>query len=106
MKLVFCPECNDMVNLVATKRSCECGQSSGTMFANGKAVIEGKGKAIGVPTFSLLSALRRKPRKGELGEPFKGFVLSDACQAVTYKDEQEGTQSARKARAERIPETA
>ena len=58
MKLIFCPDCEDMVKLlIGEMRHCKCGLSGGMYIDNVNAVIEGKAIPIGLDNHGLVTAL-------------------------------------------------
>ena len=42
MKLLYCPQCGDLVALRAKNRTCACGHASGQYLGRTKAVVRGK----------------------------------------------------------------
>lgn len=75
MKLIFCPECSDVVKLRLEKpRTCDCGKSWGWYDDNINATIGGKAIPIGFANNSFVDALRNRPKDG-LGSEFVAFVI-------------------------------
>lgn len=58
MKLIYCPDCGDIVGLLINKlRSCDCGKCCGMYLQDGKhAVTNGQGIALGINTNDLMRA--------------------------------------------------
>lgn len=59
MKLLLCPECDDLFNLHFEIRTCRCGKSSGRYINDVNAEYRGKAIPIGFANSSLGSAIRR-----------------------------------------------
>lgn len=82
MKLIFCPECHDIKRLWAEPVTCKCGLSKGRYFKNGiDAVIEGKAIPLGISNHSFLSALDKRPQRGD-GSCFEAFVIPHSCKTI------------------------
>lgn len=83
MKLLFCPECNDVQKLLQEPEitTCNCGDSWGFYKPDGwNAVIAGKGLAIGLDNNSLAYAIKERV-KGTNG----GIYLSAWLMATDHK---------------------
>jgi hypothetical protein len=66
VKLLICPECNDVRKLGYEKTVCECGKSYGYYQKDGwNAVIGGLGLAIGLDNNYVLIALYRRILRGD-----------------------------------------
>lgn len=74
MKLIFCPNCNDVIRLFDKKRHCKCRRSWGHYTDSVNAVIGGIAIPLGFANNSLVEALLNRPENG-LGEPFNAFVI-------------------------------
>ena len=63
MKLVYCPECRDVVRLIHTARRCSCWQCQG--FVNGQGVAHYTGPAVPleIPDVSIRAAMADDPKK-------------------------------------------
>ena len=66
MKLLYCPQCGDLVALRAKTRTCACGHASGQYLGRTKAVVRGKDVqvlALASDRFDTLmkQAVRAKP---------------------------------------------
>ena len=58
MKLIVCPECEDVVRLRNNEmRYCSCGKSGGMYIDKQQAMIEGKAVPIGISNESLVKAI-------------------------------------------------
>ena len=81
MKLIFCPECADVVALHREPRTCRCGRSSGHYKQNGwHAVVTGLAVPLGFANASFVEAIRT-PDRG-VSTPFKAFVIEDDCPSI------------------------
>jgi len=70
MKLLFCPECHDIVKLDYDKRSCKCGESFGYYHADGShATVCDKAVVIGLDNITLARAFRNMRDLPELAQP-------------------------------------
>lgn len=78
MKLLLCPECNDIIRLIKVPRKCRCGKTSGAYIGNIKAYYTGKGVPIGISNESLSYAVRHWPIYGD-SELFRAFVIPAVC---------------------------
>ncbi len=75
MKLIFCPECEDVVKLDIHVRTCKCEASWGYYRADGlNAFYFGCAIPLGFENSSLITALNNQPNKG-MGERFDAFVV-------------------------------
>lgn len=96
MKLLLCPECQDVrklgklryttcecskcVQLYAT--FCECGESWGYYRADGlNAIVDGEAIPLGFLNSSLVDAIRNRPVSGD-GSRFEAFVIPIVCDTV------------------------
>jgi hypothetical protein len=84
MKLIYCPDCSDMVRLTLRKRSCACKKSWGKYTDNLNAVIGGIAIPIGISNSSFVDALWKRPQEG-LGSRFEAFVIPKICPTVEQK---------------------
>jgi len=83
MKLIYCPNCHDVVkmadSLSARPNTCDCGQSWGEYTDNGlNAVYGGLAVPLGFDNFTLMRALRHRPQSGD-GARFTAFVIPHEC---------------------------
>lgn len=83
MKLLFCPECQDILKLGKNKkRKCACGKSAGKYLEDGyHAVIYGKAVPIGLANSTFITALIKQPREG-IGSRFEAYVIPKKCDTV------------------------
>jgi hypothetical protein len=88
MKLIYCPECHDLVRLFFEHRTCKCGESGGMYKENGlNAILDGKAIPIGFDNFSFVDVLEFRPKSGDRGKAFAAFVIPEKCKTVEYKGE-------------------
>lgn len=79
MKLLFCKNCQDLIRLIASNRSCLCGKTSGHYDDDLNAVYEGDfAVPIGFLNSSFSKAIQNQPQDGK-GEIFKAFVIPKDC---------------------------
>lgn len=81
MKLIYCPECEDVVRLVSCTRWCGCGKSRGCYFNDRNAIIGGKAIPLGIDWHSFSQALADRPKEGA-GQRFEAFVIPEQCDTV------------------------
>lgn len=84
MKLLFCPECNDVFRLTRTERVCECGATKGMYLEDGLHAKYSGGIPLGFTNHSFIHALTHRPLEG-LGKEFTAFVIPTNC--PTMKEE-------------------
>jgi len=85
MKLIYCPLCEDVVRLVQEVRRCRCLRSSGCYVDDLQAVIAGEAIPLGVAWGSFLTALAKRPRKGN-GKRFEAFVIPRECPTIEKRE--------------------
>jgi len=83
MKLIFCPECQDIRKLDSTKVVCFCGISSGKYVDAVNAVISGEAIPLGFDNFAFAKALFKRPTEG-MGRRFQAFVIPKICPTIKY----------------------
>lgn len=82
MKLLYCPQCHDIVALYQEKRSCLCGLSSGKYLDDRVTVkIDGAAIVLGFSNSEFFAAVRNQPEYG-LGHEFLAFVLPKSTEVV------------------------
>lgn len=82
MKLIFCPNCSDIVRLMDYRRECECKNSYGYYEKDGlNAVIGGEAIPWGISNPSFVRALQRRPEEG-MGATFDAFVIPRKCPTI------------------------
>lgn len=85
MKLIYCPECHDVVKLDYGERACECEKSWGSYEDDGlHAVYSGLAVPLGFANSTLVQAIKNQPGEG-MGERFEAFVIPKSC--PTFKKE-------------------
>ena len=57
MKLIFCPDCQDVFKLDFEFRTCKCGKSSGRYIDNTNAVVNGYGISLAIGNGSLNNSM-------------------------------------------------
>lgn len=57
MKLIYCPDCQDVFKLDFDLRKCKCGKSSGMYNDNRYAVTNGHGISLAIGNGSLINAM-------------------------------------------------
>lgn len=93
MKLIFCPECQDVFRLTSNWRMCMCSQSGGQYDDRICATIGGKARVFGIanPFFSLdyLAAIAREEPIKILAYDTNGKpIYSDSTSRLqTYREE-------------------
>lgn len=87
MKLVYCPECQDLVRLFREDRRCKCGRSGGHYEANGRdALLWGKAIPFGLDNFELGRGLQRQPESG-LGRAISFFIIPKQSPRIAYREQ-------------------
>ena len=82
MKLIFCPECHDVLKLQGDHRECLCGCSWGQYNQDGlHARIGGDAIPIGIDNNSLAEAVLDRPGSG-MGYVFEAFVIPCKCDTI------------------------
>ena len=82
MKLIFCPNCHDIISLRWELRRCSCGESWGYYRDDGiNSVIGGGAIPLGIANDSFTKALKNRPTHGQ-GERFEAFVIPESCGSV------------------------
>lgn len=87
MKLIFCPNCEDVVRLFISPkpRRCKCRKSWGHYTDRINAVIGGIAIPLGFANSSLVEALTHRPEKG-LGSKFEAFVIPKICPTIQKEE--------------------
>ena len=79
MKLIYCPQCHDVVKLAFDARSCECEASHGYYKADGlNAVYSGLAVPLGFANHSFQAAILDQPDEG-MGGRFEAFIIPKSC---------------------------
>jgi hypothetical protein len=85
MKLIICANCQDILKLQNTKRTCLCGQSWGQYDEdNLNATIGGYSIPLGIDNTTLTEAITHRNNSGP-GTRFEAFVISESCEHITQK---------------------
>jgi hypothetical protein len=99
MKLIYCPNCYDIVKCQKTDRTCQCGQSGGRYLDDLNAIYWGKAIPLGLANSSFVRALRNQPDEG-MGERFEAFVIPKIC--PTFNEEYVMTEAEAKSLANTV----
>ena len=91
MKLIYCPECKDVVKLVKGEmRQCLCGNSRGEYTENEDedehhTTLYGVAVPLCFPDASFEAALDNRPESGK-GSTFLSFFLPTESPTVSYQE--------------------
>lgn len=86
MKLLFCPHCTDLFNLVSDReKSCSCGKTKGKYSDKLLAEYEG-GIPLGFNNTEFLTSIRAQYQQG-LGLDFKAFAIRKDCPTFKPRNE-------------------
>lgn len=86
MKVIFCPECEDLVKLKRFKRHCLCKKSWGTYKEDSyHCLIGGKAIPIGIGNRLFHLCLMNRVSDGQAPE-FKGFVIPYNAKSLTVEE--------------------
>jgi len=88
MKLVVCPECNDIFNLTLDEKVCKCGVASGhylpdktTVYVSAKAVV------LGFNNSQFTTAYILTDFSSNRGQEFPAFFITDGCGKILRRGE-------------------
>lgn len=82
MKLLYCPECEDVISLRAEIKTCHCGKCRGAYLSDGlRAWIQGPCLPLGFDNDSFDRALASRPPRPP-GVGFRAFVIERDCASV------------------------
>lgn len=82
MKLILCPDCQDVKKLQYKKTYCECRKSFGRYLSDGlNAEINSNAIPLGFDNFSLSMSVRNRPETG-LGKVFTAFIIQKKCDTI------------------------
>lgn len=81
MKLIFCPQCRDIVALHRQLRTCLCGRAYGQYVDEVNAIYGGGAVPLGIANASLAHALQHRPESGR-GVRFEAFVIPKRCPSM------------------------
>lgn len=83
MKLIFCPDCQDIRKLLHEQTYCSCGKSWGQYTDDINAVIGGLAIPIGIANYSFVEALKADRVYGQKdGTQFTAFIIPLPCKTV------------------------
>jgi hypothetical protein len=77
MKLLYCPNCEDVVRLTNKVRTCECGRVCG-LYIDRVNAIYNRGIPLGIDWTTFLDVLDNQPEEG-MGKVFEAFVIPRIC---------------------------
>lgn len=79
MKLLYCPNCQDIFNLAVHNKECSCGATKGHYCEDGfHAIYTSPGVPLGLLNSEFVRALKEQPAIG-LGVTFTAFVIPKKC---------------------------
>lgn len=86
MKLMFCTQCCDIIQLAMDRRRCECGASDGAYDSDGwHAWMRGPVIPLGIDNGSFQKAIMHQPDTGP-GKRIDAFVIAKDCDTVRVLD--------------------
>jgi len=85
MKLILCPECQDVVRLTNVRRSCACGKCWGKYVDELNATISKDAIPLGFANRSFTLALMNRPKDG-WGYRFDAFVIPEECDTIKIEE--------------------
>ena len=83
MKLIICPECQDVVKLTQESRSCSCGACYGRYYDNKNCQVSENAVVIGFSNPGLLNAVQCYAHDSRQSHEFKAFVLPSPCSSIS-----------------------
>lgn len=75
MKLIYCPNCGDIVRLMPTRRWCLCRKCYGEYLNDIDAYVSGPCHVLGIHNTSFYKALGNPDREDGMGNEFNSFVI-------------------------------
>lgn len=85
MKMIYCQECHDIVNLARDcPRQCLCRKSGGKYTDNLNAEYYGPAIPLGINNSSFMRAVAQQPKRGD-GKDFIAFVIPEECPTMVKK---------------------
>lgn len=84
MKLLFCPDCQDVFKLTKKVKTCECGRCKGKYIDNINAIYN-DGIPLGFNNTTLGMAIAAQPVAG-WGKKFEAFVIPRNSPTLTKTD--------------------
>ena len=83
MKLIYCPECGDVVCLTSDPRSCQCGNCWGQYTDAVNAMVSENAVVLGFANSSFTNALKNPPTDPNgPGKEFDAFIIPNGCATV------------------------
>ena len=88
MKLIFCPDCQDVYKPYRdVRKTCQCGYSWGMYDDNGLDLyIGGKAVPIGFDNLSFVMGLKSRPKRGR-GTRFVAFIIPENVPTIHFVEE-------------------
>lgn len=83
MRLLFCPFCRDVVNLIPVMKTCKCGKCSG-MFKNGRVTVSKDANIMVIDNNSFFEAREKRPYMGYPGPSVKVNLATDDYETVSW----------------------
>ena len=94
MKLIFCNECHDIINMRYEERACICGKSKGHYVDEINLEYSGPCRVLGFSNKSFTSALAYRQHNGNSkGIVFKSFVIPPHAESIKRVEETEVEQT-------------
>ena len=91
MKLIFCPNCYDIIKLLFEYRTCHCKKIYGKYINEYEVTISEDAILLGIGNTSFERAINNQPPIG-LGKPITAFILSKQTQDQ-YKEREKNERS-------------
>jgi hypothetical protein len=92
MKLIYCPDCEDVFKLDLEKlRSCKCGKCSGKYIDRGNAEVNGQGVSLAISNPALWSAIARLSHHKNQEDVSDHYKCPDAWHVECWVRPHEGT---------------
>ena len=85
MKLLFCPECQDVIALTPVERTCKCGSSYGS-YRQDKRVVDVYGEAlvIVIDSLQLERTLKEQLKMSNQNLTLAAWIMSEPAENVVY----------------------
>ncbi len=82
MKMLYCPDCNDIFNLSRNTKSCTCNKVGGRYLDDVTAEYWGhKAVPLGFTNSSFKEALIKRPNDG-FGSKYESFIIAKNCDSM------------------------
>lgn len=86
MKLLMCPHCSDLFNLVlGREKVCSCGKTRGKYVDQLNAIHSGDGMLLGINSPQFINALRLMKFDNKSTD-FTAFTIHNDCKTFVKKD--------------------